>query len=312
MNMESYISPYDWRGLRGRLLHIPGVHGHRQHIILVYGQHASLERLQTLAEALRRYGQVWLPDLPGFGGMDSFYKIGLEASVDNYADYLHDFIVRHIKDEPFVIIGMSYGFANVTRMYQKYPGLQKQTKLLISFVGFTGARDFKITPLPRKLAIHAGTIASKGKYGAALLQLMLRSIFIKWFYTIDWKKRYTADPASQLAMQTAIQQQLTLWRINDCRTHASTAYDFLFRLDLTGVKLQLPVHHLGVTYDHFFDHGIVVKHMKEIYDKVYTYTLDLENHTPSQNTPAAEILLMLPPELQSKLTKLANGSSAKN
>ena len=78
---------------RGRMLTCPAQDPNQgRQIIFVSGHRTSLERYQGLAAALAEFGQVISPDLPGFGGMTSFFKVGLTPSLDNYADYLYSFI----------------------------------------------------------------------------------------------------------------------------------------------------------------------------------------------------------------------------
>src|SRR5581483_6795608 len=75
-----YIVPLNMNGLQGRMLHLPAPAGRKREILLLYGHHSSLERWWGIAQVLNRYGAVTMPDLPGFGGMDSLYKIGRKPS----------------------------------------------------------------------------------------------------------------------------------------------------------------------------------------------------------------------------------------
>ena len=141
---EEYIAPLSINRLSGRVLQIPNKKKKRQ-IMLVYGHHSSIERYYGFAEDLSQYGSVTMPDLPGFGGMDSLYKIGEEATIDTLADYLAAVIKLKYKKERFSLAGFSIGFAIVTRMLQKYPDIAKQVELLISVAGFTHNEDFKFS-----------------------------------------------------------------------------------------------------------------------------------------------------------------------
>src|SRR5205085_11669969 len=94
-NPVDYIVPLNINGLEGRVMHLPAPKtkkaGQRE-ILFVYGLHSSLERWWGLTQVLNRYGAVTMPDLPGFGGMDSFYTIGKKPTLDNMADYLAAFV----------------------------------------------------------------------------------------------------------------------------------------------------------------------------------------------------------------------------
>jgi pimeloyl-ACP methyl ester carboxylesterase len=95
---KNYIAPIDINNLKGRCLNLPNKSSSRK-ILFIYGHHSSLERWWGLMQALNEYGDVTMPDLPGFGGMDSFYKIGKKPTLDNMADYLKKFIKQHYKEE---------------------------------------------------------------------------------------------------------------------------------------------------------------------------------------------------------------------
>src|SRR3990167_2869837 len=118
---EEFIVPLNINGMKGRMLHLPTPKNKKREILLVYGHHASLERMYSFARVMNRYGSVTMPDLPGFGGMDSFYKIGRKPTLDNMADYLASLIRLRYKNRRLSIAGFSFGFLVVTRMLQRYP-----------------------------------------------------------------------------------------------------------------------------------------------------------------------------------------------
>ena len=91
---KEYLTRLNINGLRGRMLHIPyqGKNKRVKKIVMVGGQHVAHERLYALAQVLSDYGEVYVPDMPGFGGMTSFFKIGKKATYDDYADYLYSFL----------------------------------------------------------------------------------------------------------------------------------------------------------------------------------------------------------------------------
>ena len=79
---DEFIVPLNVNGMRGRMLHLPAPNKNKtKEILLVYGHHASLERMYSFAQVINKYGIVTMPDLPGFGGMDSFYKIGKRQNI---------------------------------------------------------------------------------------------------------------------------------------------------------------------------------------------------------------------------------------
>src|ERR1700692_4298087 len=142
---ENFIAPLDMNGLRGRMLHIPNARHKDTEILFIYGQHSSLERWWGLLQYLNHFGAVTAPDLPGLGGMESFYKIDKQPTIDNFADYLASFMKMRYRRKKVIIIGLSFGFVVVTRMLQRYPELIKKVVLLVSLVGFSHADDFSFS-----------------------------------------------------------------------------------------------------------------------------------------------------------------------
>ena len=91
---ESYLVDFEIDGLKGRYWQAPALQPSRDSclFVMLYGHHASLERNRGLLQYLRRFGRILIIDLPGLGGMDSFYKIGKKPTLDNYAHFLHKFL----------------------------------------------------------------------------------------------------------------------------------------------------------------------------------------------------------------------------
>src|SRR5690242_18466376 len=139
---EDYIRPLDMNGLAGRMLVLPAPKNKQTEILFVYGQHSSLERWWGLLRYANKYGAVTAPDLPGFGGMESFHKIGKKPTLDNYADYLAAFVKLKYRKKKVIILGMSLGFVIATRMLQRYPELRKNVTMLVSLAGMTHRDDF--------------------------------------------------------------------------------------------------------------------------------------------------------------------------
>lgn len=139
-----YIKPLSINGLKGRVLKIPAkkkTTGSKSEILIIYGHHSSLERMFTIAQSISRHGNVTMPDLPGFGGMDSFYKIGEKPTLDNMADYLATFIKLNYRNKKINIGGMSFGFLVITRMLQKYPKLANKINILVNHVFFLNLKS---------------------------------------------------------------------------------------------------------------------------------------------------------------------------
>ena len=267
-------------GLNGRVLKIRNNKKKRQ-ILLVYGHHSSLERIFGIAEVLADYGNVTTPDLPGFGGMDSLYKIDLKADFDTLADYLAAFIRTNYKNEKFSIVALSIGFVITTRTLQKYPDLASKVDMLISVAGFTHKADFKLS---KAIQFFYRTISRtfSGKISSKIFRYTaINSAVLKTFYRYMPNARHKFANLSDEEYQRHIDFEVELWHNNDVRTYMNTSYGML-TVDLTGSRVDLPVQHISIgESDQYFDNARVAEHLAEIYNSCSVEHANLDNHMPS-------------------------------
>ncbi len=302
VNPEDYIEPLYMDGLQGRMLYLPPPAGKKKEILLIYGHHASLERLFGMAEFLNRYGGVTMPDLPGFGGMEAFYKLGQKPTLDNMADYLAAFIKLRYKRRRITIIGLSYGFVVMTRMLQKYPELAKKVDLLVSLVGFVHKDDFKIKKSERFWFLTVGYLGSNRILAAFFKHIVFRPTPIKLGYTLLAPKHAKFKDANKAEQQARIDFEIYLWQCNDVRTQAYTGLGFL-KLDLCNIQVDLPVHHVAVDNDHYFDNDMVEQHMKVVFKDVDMLMSSSPAHAPTVIADAASVTPFIPPRLRRLLSK---------
>lgn len=306
-NPADYIVPLNMNGLEGRMLRMPAPDTKQaagREVLFVYGSHSSLERWWGVAQVLNRYGAVTAPDLPGFGGMESFYKLGKKPNIDNMADYLAAFIKLRYRRKKVIIVGMSYGFIIATRMLQRYPELTKKITLLVSIVGFAHKDDFTFSK-PRYFLYFWGTKLLTYRLPAAIFRaIALNPWILRTFYgrTHNAKHKYklAKTPEEVRSIQDV---EVGLWRDNDVRTWAYTVNDFL-KLDNCKVRVNMPVWHVGVTNDHFFDHNLVEQHMRVIFSGFETATFDMQAHAPSVMADEKEAAALFPAKLRRHLAKL--------
>jgi len=295
-----FIMPLDINGLQGRMLCAPPTGKQKSEILLVYGHHARLERWWGLVENLRAYGTVTMPDLPGFGGMQSFRHIGQTPTIDAYADYLASFIRLRYKRRCIRIVGISFGFVVATRMLQRYPDLAKKVDLLVSLVGFMHYDDFLLKPGQRRMARIGARIFAMPPMAFFLRYAWLNGPVIRSIYvrTSSGKKRLSAmDP---VAGKAQLDYDVMLWQTNDVRTHWYTMYQFL-ALDNCTQQIDLPVWHVASKNDHFFDNAIVEQHMLVVFKDYNQAMIDAKAHTPSMLADKAEMAVLLPRKLRKAL-----------
>ncbi len=306
INQKDHISTLNINRLRGRMLYMPAPKSlsgsKKREILLTYGHHASLERMFGIASNLNDYGAVTIPDLPGFGGMESLHKIGLEPSIDNFADYLAAFVKLRYKRKRITIVAMSFSFLVVTRMLQKYPDIAKKVDLLVSSVGFVHHEDFR---LPKYQQTGIRTIGGVFKYGfpAFIMRyLLLNGLVIKGFYNfIGNGHSKMKDAETKEVKQERINAEIKLWQINDVRTRMATLSE-MFRVDLCGTKVNLPVHHVYVETDRFLDNKVVEQHMRIIYSDFVGVKTSIKGHMPSVVATAEEAEPFVPRKLKKLLS----------
>lgn len=305
VNLADYIEPLQINGLEGRLLSAPATKKGKadQEILLLYGHHALIERWFGLVENLTDYGNVTLPDLPGFGGMTSFSKIHRAASIDNYADYLAAFIKWRYKRRKLVIVGISFGFVVATRMLQKYPEIARQVKLSVALVGFMHRDDFHFSAPVRTVFSGLSRIFATRPMAFFIRYACLNRPFLKFMYSyLPASKRRFAD-VEPLEYANMLTFEVVLWQANDVRSHWLTTSEFL-SLDNCRQPINLPVWHVASANDHYFNNDIVKQHMLVVYSHYDVAYMDIKAHTPSVLAGKEGMAVMVPPALRQALGAL--------
>lgn len=303
-----YIEPLNINGLDGRMLHLPAQKGGNpnKEILFVYGHHSSLERWWGLMQVLNRYAPVTMPDLPGFGGMDSYYTIGKKPSIDNLADYLAAFIKLRYKRKKVVIAGMSFGFVVATRMMQRYPELSKKVILLVSIVGFAHKDDFTFSKPRYYFYLYATRLLSYRLPAAFFRHIVLHKLILRTFYarTHNAKHKFAQvkDPAE---FEHLMATEVNLWHENDVRTWAYTSTQFL-TFNNCNVRVNVPVWHVSAKADHFFDNHLVEQHMQVVFSDYKSAEINMETHAPSVIADERMAGPLVPPKLRRMLRTLQN------
>lgn len=297
-----FIVPLNMNGMQGRMLRMPAPKGKSREILFVYGHHSTIERWWGVTQLLNQYGAVTVPDLPGFGGMDSFYKIGKKPTVDNLADYLAAFIKLRYKHRRVTITGLSFGFVVITRMLQRDPDLAKKVDMLVSVVGFSRYDDFAFS--------HTRYFCYR--WGAALFSHQLTAIFFKNVFLnpgllrLGYARTHNAEQKfrglGREDRKATMEFEIHLWHINDVRTRWFTTVEFL-TVDNCQQRVDLPLYHVSVDADQYFDHQVVEEHLKIIFSEVTGMVSKMKAHAPSIIADKKAAAPLLPPELRRLLAK---------
>lgn len=275
-----YIVPLYVNGLNGRMLRVPAPPNRKREILFVYGHHSTLERWWGLIEDLNQYGAVTAPDLPGFGGMDSFYKIGEKPTLDNMADYLAAFVKMHYKRRRVTLAGLSWGFLIVTRMLQRYPDLVGKVDMVVSVVGFAHQDDFAFTPMRHRLYIAGAKLLSYRVPSIFFRNILLHPSLLRATYARTHNAKHKFRDTSPEEFDRLMDFEVHLWHANDARTHMATTVELLTVNNCT-TTIDLPIWHVAVKGEKYFDNERVEQHLRVIFKDFHGAVSILDNHAPS-------------------------------
>lgn len=297
-----HIVPLNMNGLRGRMLRLPPKSTGKREVLFVYGHHSTLERWYGMAQVLNDFGGVTMPDLPGFGGMDSFYKIGEKPNLDTMADYLASFIKLRYRNRRLTIVGMSYGFLVITRMLQRYPDIRKKIDDVVSICGFVHHEDFVFSPR-RKWLFKLGSRIFSWRLPALLFRniglhpSVIRAVYARTPNAVD---KFTA--LDDLAYKENMDFEVVLWRRNDVRTHMFTTREFL-GVDNCQKLVPMPLWHVYIDKDRYFDADLVDQHLRVVFESVERVKARSKNHSPSIVATKKDASSYIPARLRRHLKK---------
>lgn len=300
-DLSEYITPLNMNGLQGRMLRLPASNKKTKEILFVYGHHSTIGQWIPVINELSKYGSVTVPDLPGFGGMGSLYKIHEKPSVDELADYLASFIKLRYKRRRVTIFGWSFGFVVATRMLQRYPDLAKKVDLLVSLGGFSHYDDFASGP---------------GQYMNNVCSKLLSTRILSWGFrhtslqSIIWHSTYDQSgiyrkKLKKLAAevyQYDSESELQLWRVNDVRTHMATIWA-LRRLDNCQRPLDIPLWHLSISNGFMMEEQLVIQHLLVIFNDFHTPRPITLTTGPNDSDNQSTLSFVIPASLRRILAK---------
>jgi pimeloyl-ACP methyl ester carboxylesterase len=216
---HNLIMTLNMNGLNGRMIHIRTKRQFTKEILVVYGNHSSIEDWFPALERLQKYGNVTMPDLPGFGGMQSLFRIGEKPTIDNLADYLASFIKLRYKRKKITILAADSGFIITTRMLQHYPDIARKVQLLIGVNGFSRYDDLNIPKSRRRLIRLIGRLASPVGFSWIIKEILINQTSIRQLHQKKTDKLLLNQVTSS-GFKNSFGDDLRLWRLNDFRTHA--------------------------------------------------------------------------------------------
>lgn len=302
LDPSDYIVPLNMNGMQGRMLKMPAPNNTKREILMIYGHHSSIERWFGLIEVLNKYGSITVPDLPGFGGMDSFYKIGHKPTMDEMADYVAAFIKVRYKRRKITLVGMSYGFVILTRMLQRYPDMVKQVDLMVSIVGFAHKDDFLFTK-PRYWGYRiTSTVFSLPVLSSFFREVALNPFILRTFYSKTHNAKNKFKDVADKELKNLIDMEVWLWRNNEARTYMYSSREML-TLNNCKKMVNLPVYHVYAKNDHFFNNTLVEQHLRIIFTDYTGMSVSMSKHAPTVIADAKAAAPFVPHRLRKILAK---------
>jgi len=230
---KDYINNIDINGMSGRHIRLTPKHPASSQIIIFGGFLSSAEKHFGLLEYLRDYGTVNYLDLPGYGGMDSFYSIDQDSTVDNYGDYIYSVLkTLRLKGRPTIIaLGSSIEYVN--NLVSRYPTVASRSKEVLWIKGIDAV-------------VNGGSRTSN----SALLRLASKKRTVnRMLY-----KRLIGNTEGSDLKPNEIQLFEHLISANDLRSHLSALRGYKTGLGLNAKIVDV---HLNAAYKNF-----------KLYDKI--------------------------------------------
>lgn len=288
-----YIVQLNMNRLEGRMLRYPA-RNRSLEILLVGDYPSNIEYWWGLIRLLHDYGSVTMGDLPGLGGMDEFYKINKQPTLDNYADYLASFIKLRYKRRHIVIFGVGFGFVVITRMLQNYPEMAERVKCLVSLGGYTDHDDFNRSKASYYLQHYFYALLSQ-RLIATLVAPIFNERFLRRYYLLRSSNK--SDPEMIRLVETTIRR----WLSGNLRTMATISYQLGWFSNTTR-PVNLPLVHVQ-TPDELLSYRRIEQRLKVIYPELKILSTNRYNRYPlKQDKRSAGVYMPL--ELRQLLKSL--------
>ena len=259
------------QGLSGRVLSATETEAPWSSILLLYGQHASVERIANFAAALSRFGEVTCPDLAGFGGMDPVAATDRRTAIDGVADVLAETVRMIYGEREFSIVAMSFGLAVAIRMLHRHEDLRPRVRLIVSVAGVTTGQDLRFMPGVRCALRATARIGATRMASAGVNRWILKPAIVGFLC-----RRLARPRLDDLALAAEVR----LWCSADWRTRLRTLAELLGPSQSSEVRLPTPVHHVAPSGDPYVEHQAVTATLRHLFADVAVTHVDSGAHVP--------------------------------
>ncbi len=256
---KNSVKPLNINRLDGRMVRLINTSS-RNEILFVGDISAKLEYWFGLMRALSDFGSVTSPDLPGIGGMTSFYKIGRKPTIDNFADYLASFIKLRYKKRRIIIVGVGFGFVVINRMLANYPDIAKKVNLVVSLGGYTDNSDFSSKWGTFMTFKFVGKLYSNFFTSPILRALVYNKGFLKMHYF--HRLRSTKAVAAKVLLKNEVER----WQSGDLRTFGAIMSQ-LTSFSNCNKPIDVRAYHLFLN-DRSIVRNRVEQHLRVVFDQI--------------------------------------------
>ena len=219
------------------------------------------------------------------------------------ADYLAAFVKMRYKRKPVTIVGLSFGFVVATRMLQRYPDLTKKVDMIVSVAGFAHKDDFLFNPMRYWSYRIMSRVFSLPVTSSVFRGIALHPSALRAFYGHTHNARQKLSGLDAEEMKQMMDVEVWLWRNNELRTYMYTSNQIL-RLDNCARQVNLPVWHVGVDGDHFFDNELVEQHLQVVFTQLNSMKIKgLDKHAPTVIANAKDAAPFIPARLRRQLSR---------
>jgi hypothetical protein len=171
----------------------------------------------------------------------------------------------------------------------------------VSSVGFVHHEDFSLPSYQQKGVVALGSTFQIRPLAYLASKTLFSEFSVKNYYKHIGKNHSKMKNAEdKKIIEKRINAEVILWRINDVRTRMKTMRD-AFSVNLLDKKIDLPVYHVYVDGDRFFDNQVVEQHMRIIYKDFTGLPTDIIGHMPSIVATKKEADVFIPAELKKLL-----------
>lgn len=284
-------------GLDGRFIYYPSKQNPKNNILIVYDIDSNIEKWWGLVISLSRFGNVTMMDLPGMGGMDSFYRIKKLPTIDNYGNYLAAFIKLRFRRKRLHLIGIGYGVSIITSMLNQNDDLVRKFISINSINGYTHRDDFVMTKFNKFTTLINYYLFALLPFSSLIKPFTLTNSYLREKYVLG----ISAKNVKEFGIEFLEKFIYDLEKETDLRTRFYI-YKDLLKLDLCKKQFNIPFKQINIGINNSkLANKFVEQHFRIIYRNYSYLPSKLVRKIPLVLNDPKIALKMLPNKLRKDL-----------